>query len=56
MLNHKRKGIEGIYNRNQELELRAEGFAAWERHLVGLAHSAGVAESLLAPPREPDPG
>lgn len=56
MLNHKRKGIEAIYNRNQELELRAEGFAAWERHLVGLAHSAGVAESLLAPPCEPDPG
>ncbi|WP_162928247.1 tyrosine-type recombinase/integrase [Sphingopyxis terrae] len=55
MLNHKRKGIEGIYNRNQELELRAEGFAAWERHLVGLAHSAGVAESLLAPPCQPDP-
>jgi len=49
MLNHKRKGIEGVYNKNQELELRAEGFASWERHLLGLARNAGVAETLLAP-------
>lgn len=34
MLNHKRKGIEGIYNKNQELELRAAGFALWERDLL----------------------
>jgi integrase len=50
MLNHKRKGIEGIYNRNQELELRAAGFSAWEDHVLGLARSAGVAERLSAPP------
>jgi integrase len=50
MLNHKRKGMEGIYNRNQELELRAAGFAAWERHLVDLAIAAEVAEWLLVPP------
>lgn len=50
MLNHKRNGIEGIYNKNQELELRAEGFAMWERHLLARAQTAGVAEDLLVPP------
>lgn len=53
MLNHKRKGIEGIYNKNQELELRAEGFALWERHLLARARAAGVAEDLLVPPDAP---
>lgn len=53
MLNHKRKGMEGIYNKNQELELRAEGFAAWECHLLDLARAAGVAENLLAPAIDP---
>lgn len=36
MLNHKRKGLEGIYNQNEELDLRRSGFAAWEAFLVGL--------------------
>lgn len=49
MLNHKRKGIEGIYNRNQELELRAEGFALWERYLLDLLGKAGVGQDLLVP-------
>jgi integrase len=56
MLNHKRKGIEGIYNKNQELELRAEGFALWERHLLARARAAGVAEDLLVPPDAPGAG
>lgn len=49
MLNHKRKGIEGIYNKNQELELRAEGFAAWEKHLLAIADKHSVGDQLLAP-------
>lgn len=50
MPDHKRKGIEGIYNKNQELELRAAGSALWERQLLARAWAAGVAEELLAPP------
>lgn len=53
MLNHKRKGIEGIYNKNQELELRAKGFASWEGHLLALAWRIGAAPMLLAPSLEP---
>lgn len=49
MLNHKRKGMEAIYDKNQELELRAAGFAAWEAFLADLARRAGVAGALLAP-------
>ena len=49
MLNHKRKGIEGVYDKNQELELRAVGFAAWEAFLVEIANSVRVAECLNAP-------
>ncbi len=56
MLNHKRKGIEGIYNKNQELELRAGGFALWERHLLARVRAAGVAENLLVPPDSPAAG
>jgi integrase len=47
MLNHKRKGIEGVYDKNQELGLRAAGFAAWEAFLISLA--SGVAGRLDAP-------
>ncbi|MGB5777674.1 MAG: integrase family protein [Allopontixanthobacter sediminis] len=36
MLNHKRKGIEGVYDKNLQLELRAAGFEAWESFLCGL--------------------
>jgi hypothetical protein len=50
MPDHKRKGIEGIYNKNQELELRAAGFALWERDLLVRARAAGVAADLLIPP------
>ncbi len=49
MLNHKKKGIEAVYDQNEELELRAVGFAAWENYLLGLARSADVAELLNAP-------
>ncbi len=49
MLNHKRKGIEGVYNRNQELELRAAGFAMWEAFLLELAHGVGASDLLNAP-------
>ena len=49
MLNHKRKGIEDIYNKSQELELRAAGFAAWETFLTAIAVRSGAAKSLLLP-------
>ncbi|MFM5929406.1 MAG: tyrosine-type recombinase/integrase [Novosphingobium sp.] len=49
MLNHKRKGIEGVYDRNLELELRSEGFAAWEKFLLNIATSAKVLEHLCPP-------
>lgn len=49
MLNHKRKGIEGVYDANQELALRAAGFLAWERFLVGLAAAAGCFNELSVP-------
>ena len=49
MLNHKRKGIEDIYNKSQELELRAAGFAAWEAFLTRIAIRSGAAKALLLP-------
>jgi integrase len=49
MLNHKRKGVEGVYDRNEELELRAAGFAAWEAFLLGLAMSVGGGRRLNIP-------
>ncbi|PZR19195.1 MAG: hypothetical protein DI535_31355, partial [Citrobacter freundii] len=53
MLNHKRTGIEGVYDKNLQLDLRAAGFALWEDYLVGLARKAGVADALDCPPAEP---
>jgi hypothetical protein len=49
MLNHKRKGMEGVYERNEELELRAAGFAAWEAFLVELAAPVRCADRLGVP-------
>ncbi|WP_081492252.1 tyrosine-type recombinase/integrase, partial [Rhizorhabdus wittichii] len=46
MLNHKRKGIGAVYDKNQELSLRAQGFAVWEAHLVRIACRANVAGPL----------
>lgn len=42
MLNHKRKGIEGVYDKNLALDLRRDGFALWEQFLRELAIKAGV--------------
>ncbi|KQX23368.1 hypothetical protein ASD39_05935 [Sphingomonas sp. Root50] len=50
MLNHRRHGMEGIYDKNQQLELRAAGFAAWERHIVGLVVELKLVEELSVPP------
>ncbi|WEK43371.1 MAG: integrase arm-type DNA-binding domain-containing protein [Candidatus Sphingomonas colombiensis] len=47
MLNHKRTGVRGIYNKNEELEARAAGFLAWERFLMGIAIKGGVADALM---------
>lgn len=48
MLNHKRKGIEGVYDKNQELELRAAGFAAWEAFLLDVAAAGNATDRLNA--------
>lgn len=48
MLNHKRKGMEDIYDKSQELELRSAGFAVWERYLLGIADREKVASELGA--------
>jgi len=45
-----RKGIEGVYNRKQELGLRARGFAACEAFLSRIALAANV-DHLLSEPR-----
>lgn len=50
MLNHKKKGLDGIYDQNEELELRRAGFEAWERFLTDLATEAEVADVLGASP------
>lgn len=62
MLNHKRKGVEAIYNKDEELELRADGFARWEHFIADIARRAGVADQLAVPlasvqvdPVEPGP-
>jgi len=49
MLNHKKKGLDFIYDQNEELDLRRAGFAAWERFLVERAIEAEVADPLGAP-------
>lgn len=49
MLNHKRHGLEDIYNRSEELGLRAAGFLAWEAHLAAIAHRVGVADAVEIP-------
>ncbi|WP_183029931.1 tyrosine-type recombinase/integrase [Altericroceibacterium spongiae] len=49
MLNHKKKGLEAVYDTNEELDLRAQGFAAWETFLLSIASAAGVADKLDGP-------
>jgi integrase len=49
MLNHKRKGIEGVYDKNQELELRAAGFAAWEAYLSDFVRKLGITQRMGVP-------
>ena len=49
MLNHKRKGIEGVYDKNAQLDLRADGFRRWEEFLLSLAECTSTAEALMCP-------
>lgn len=42
MLNHQKKGLARIYDRNSELALRREGFLAWENYLLALAKRAVI--------------
>lgn len=46
MLNHKKKGLDAIYNQNEELELRRAGFAKWNDFLCEIAVGAGVADAF----------
>jgi integrase len=50
MLNHKKKGLDGIYDQNEELELRRKGFAAWEHFLLQIAQTTGMTEQLNCRP------
>lgn len=49
MINHKKKGLEEIYDAYDLFEEKREGFAKWEKFLVGLAIKADVAEALSIP-------
>ncbi|WP_447725496.1 tyrosine-type recombinase/integrase [Sphingomonas koreensis] len=49
MLNHKKKGLEAIYDGYDLFDEKKEGFARWESFLVGLAVTGGVAEALSIP-------
>ncbi len=49
MLNHKKKGLEEIYDGYDLFDEKKDGFARWEAFLVGLAVKAGVAEALSIP-------
>ena len=49
MINHKKKGLERIYDGYDLFEEKREGFARWENFLVGLAVKAGVAAELSIP-------
>ncbi|WP_340314958.1 tyrosine-type recombinase/integrase [Rhizorhabdus argentea] len=49
MLNHKRRGIEGVYDKNAQLDLRADGFRRWEEFLLSLVECTSTAEALMCP-------
>lgn len=49
MLNHKIKGIEGVYNSNKRAAETAAGFLAWEKMVADMAVEAGVADALGIP-------
>jgi integrase len=49
MLNHKIKGIEGVYNSNKRAAETAAGFLAWEKMVAEMAVEAGVADALFVP-------
>lgn len=49
MLNHKKKGLEGIYDGYDLFDEKKEGFARWETFIVGLAVTAGIAKELSIP-------
>lgn len=49
MLNHKKKGLDEIYDGYDLFDEKRDGFARWEAFLVGLAVRANVAEALSIP-------
>ena len=49
MLNHKKKGLEEIYDGYDLFDEKRDGFSRWEKFLVGLAVTAGIAEELSIP-------
>jgi integrase len=49
MLNHKKKGLEEIYDGYDLFDEKRDGYARWESFLVGLAARANVAEALSIP-------
>ncbi|MBT2187163.1 site-specific integrase [Sphingobium nicotianae] len=49
MLNHKKKGLEEVYDGYDLFEEKREGFAKWESFLVQLAVKGGLNEALSIP-------
>ncbi|KKW92521.1 hypothetical protein YP76_06100 [Sphingobium chungbukense] len=49
MLNHKKKGLEEIYDGYDLFEEKKDGFARWERLIVDIAIKVGVTEPLFIP-------
>ena len=48
-MNHKKEGLDAIYNQYEMLDEKAEAFAMWEAKLVKMGQAAGVAEALGMP-------
>jgi hypothetical protein len=49
MLNHRKSGMERIYDCYALEDEKAAWFLRWERELVAIARSGGVAEALGVP-------
>jgi hypothetical protein len=49
MLNHKKTGLDEVYDQYDMMLEKRDGFARWEKKLVAIARKAGVADALAIP-------
>lgn len=49
MLNHKKTGLDEVYDHYDMMKDKREGYARWEKKLVAIARKAGVADALAIP-------